>query len=201
MRPITNFITTNPTRPRVKLAAAVFAACAVLLALLVFLPAARAQLREKPEAFARTPALQISATIYGGFDYNFEGHGAWVGHALVSIGNSPAKVAEFADRNTSFGMRQNGAIYGTETISLRFIDGSGTFDIPARFEGTPGGTPGLYNLHEVGSIMNGTGAFLGVSGVVAVQGPFLFPDPSVTAGVPPWIAEIHGSIHGYAGSK
>jgi hypothetical protein len=155
-----------------------------------------AQLRAKPDTPAHERAVQVSATIYGAFDYNFEGVGAWVGYALIRFGDKPAKVATFADRNTSFQQRTNGAISGTETISLRFSDGSGTLDIVARFEGTPGATPGLYNLHEVGAIGNGTGDYSHASGYVTVQGPFLFPDPSITAGAPPWIGEIHGSIVG-----
>jgi hypothetical protein len=171
---------------------------AVLLAVSALVPKAAAQLRGKLEA-STAHSVQISATIYGSFDYNFEGVGAWVGYALVSFGDQPAKVATFADRNTSFGQRKNGAIYGTETISLRFADGSGKFDIPARFEGIPGATPGLYNLHEVGSIANGTGKYSQTSGYLTVQGPFLFPDPAIAAGTPPWIAEIHGVIFGVDG--
>jgi hypothetical protein len=120
-----------------------------------------------------------------------------VGHSIIRFGDKPAAVAIFADRNTSFGQRPNGTIYGTETISFQFADGSGSFDIVARFEGTPGSTPGLYMLHEVGVIANGTGGHSGASGYVTVQGPFLFPDPAVTAGAPPWIAEIHGAISGF----
>jgi len=166
------------------------------LALLLMSSNTFAQLRVKPETSNRVQGAQISATIYGSFDYNFEGVGAWVGHALISFGDKPAKAATFADRNTSFNQRKNGAIYGTETISLRFIDGSGTIDIFATFEGTPGATPGLYNLHEVGTMGNGTGQYSGASGYVTVQGPFLFPDPGITAGAPPWIAEIYGVIFG-----
>jgi hypothetical protein len=157
---------------------------------------ASAQLRAKPEPGGRPRGVEIAATIYGSFDYNFEGVGAWVGHALIRFGEKPAKVATFADRNTSFNQRKNGAIYGTETISLSFTDGSGTFDILARFEGTPGATPGLYMLHEIGAISNGTGTYAGVSGYVTVQGPFLFPDPAITEGAPPWIAELHGMVLG-----
>jgi hypothetical protein len=186
----------TPRGRGVAAAALVAVGIAVLLALSAFPPKALAQLRAKPEASNQIQAVQISATIYGSFDYNFEGTGAWVGHALVSFADKPAKVATFADRNTSFNQRKNGTIYGTETISLRFTDGSGTFDIPARFEGTPGATPGLYALQEVGSIANGTGKYSQASGYVTVHGPFLFPDPAITAGAPPWIAEIHGIIFG-----
>jgi hypothetical protein len=168
----------------------------VLFGLTLVASAAHGQLRPKPEAAGRAQTVEFSATIYGSFDYNFEGVGAWVGNALIRFGSKPAAVASFADRNTSFGQRPNGAIYGTETISLKFTDGSGSFDIVARFEGVPGSTPGLYTLHEIGAISNGTGTYAGVSGYVTVQGPFLFPDPTITAGAPPWIAEIHGAISG-----
>ena len=168
----------------------------VVFALTLIASHAHGQLRPKPEPAGRVQTVEISATIYGSFDYNFEGVDSWVGYTLVRFGDKPAAVATFADRNTSFGQRPNGAIYGTETISLRFADGSGTFDIVARFEGTPGSTPGVYALHEIGVIANGTAAYSGVSGYVTVQGPFLFPDPTVTAGAPPWIAEVHGAISG-----
>jgi|SRR5215472_2364129 len=157
---------------------------------------ASSQLRGKPETGGLPRGVEISATIYGNFDYNFEGVGAWVGHALVRFGEKPAKAATFADRNTSFNQRKNGAIYGTETISLHFDDGSGAFDILARFEGTPGATPSLYMLHEIGAISNGTGNYAGLSGYVTVQGPFLFPDPAITEGAPPWISELHGMVLG-----
>ncbi len=183
-----------------KAAATAVAAFAVLLSL-VCLPSAQAQLPARAAASAQAPAAQLSATLYGNFDYAFEGRGAWVGHALVSIGGGPAKTAEFADRNTSIAMRANGAIYGTETISVHFLDGSGDFQIMSQFEGTPAPTPGLYNLHEVGAITNGTGDYAGISGVVAVEGPFMFPDPRITTGAPPWIATVHGSIQGYAAGQ
>lgn len=170
--------------------------CCLVFALTLSTFDAHGQLRTKPEPAGRAQTIEISATIYGNFDYNFEGVGAWVGNALIRFGDKPTAVTTFADRNTSFGQRPNGAIYGTETISLRFADGRGAFDIVARFEGTPASTPGLYMLHEIGAICNGTGAYSGVSGYVAVQGPFLFPDPSVTPGAPPWVAEIHGAISG-----
>jgi hypothetical protein len=169
---------------------------AAVLATVVFAPSALAQLRAKPQASNQLQAVQISATICGSFDYTFEGTGAWVGYALVTFGDKPAKVATFADRNTSFNQRQNGSIYGTETISLKFADGSGTFDIFASFQGTPGATPHLYNLHEAGAISNGTGEYARLSGYVTVQGPFLLPDPTITAGAPSWIAQVHGAVFG-----
>jgi hypothetical protein len=75
--------------------------------------------------------------------------------------------------------------------------GSGTFEIPACFEGTPEATPGLYHLHESGTIGKGTGAYAGLSGSVTVEGPFLFPDPSITTGAPIWISQLHGTVSGY----
>jgi hypothetical protein len=166
------------------------------LALAVIVSNVAAQSRAGSEARPRAQSTQISATIYGSFDYNFEGAGAWVGYALIRFGDKPAKAATFVDRNTSFQQRRNGGIYGTETISVRFTDGSGTFEVVARFEGTPGATPGLYHLHEVGAIGNGTGAYSRVSGYVAIHGPFLFPDPATTAGAPSWISELHGQVSG-----
>lgn len=145
---------------------------------------------------AQARGVQVSGTIYGAFDYNFEGKGAWVGHALLSFGGKPPVAATFVDRNTSFGQKNDGAIYGTETISLNFTDGSGTFEVLADFNGSPAATANLYNLSETGTIGNGTGKYAQASGHVTVHGPFLFPDPASTPGAPPWIAEIHGIVLG-----
>lgn len=141
-------------------------------------------------------AVQVSATVYGQFTFSYEGGPpAWYGNVLVRFGNQPAKVATFVDRNnspTGPSVRPNGSIYGTETISLTFEDGS--FDIVARFEGTPQSTPGLFQLQEVGMIGNGTGAYAGVSGPVTIHGPFL--DPAKAVDAPLWIAQMQGMVVG-----
>jgi hypothetical protein len=151
---------------------------------------------EAPQVLSQGRGVAVSGTIYGAFDYTFEGKGAWVGYALLAFGDKPAVKATFVDRNTSFGQRKNGAIYGTETISLTFTDSSSTFDVVARFDGIPDSTPGLYTLNEIGSIANGTGKYALASGHLTVHGPFLFPDPTTTPGAPLWIAEIHGIVFG-----
>jgi hypothetical protein len=137
----------------------------------------------------------LCGTLYGSYDYPFEGKGAWVGHAILAIGGRPPVKATFVDRNDSITRQADGGISGTETITLLFPE-SGAFEVCAKFTGTPASTPGLYALHEAGLIANGTGVYAGVSGEVEVQGPFLFPDPTVTAGAPPWIAEMHGVLQG-----
>jgi len=140
-------------------------------------------------------SMAVSGTIYGSYDYTFEGKGAWVGHAILSIGGQPPVKATFVDRNDSITRQADGGIRGTETITLLFPEGA-AFNVCAKFTGTPASTPGLYELHETGLIANGTGAYAGASGEVEVHGPFLFPDPTVTAGAPPWIAEMHGVLQG-----
>lgn len=138
---------------------------------------------------------QVSGTIYGSYDYAFEGKGAWVGHAILAIsGREPVK-ATFVDRNTSIQRKSDGGIFGTETITLSFPDGT-SFQVLGEFSGTPASTPGLYILHEEGNIANGTGTYNHVSGQLAIEGPFLLPDPNTTPGAPPWVAEIHGVIDG-----
>ena len=98
-------------------------------------------------------------------------------------------------RRTDVEQKKNGVIAGTETISLSFVDGSGSFDILARFNGIPASTPGLYTLHEAGAIANGLGQCKGLSGSVTVHGPFMFPDPKLK-GDTLWMAEIHGTALG-----
>lgn len=138
---------------------------------------------------------EVCGTIYGYYDYKFEGKGAWVGHAILAIGGHPVVKASFVDRNNSIIRNRDGAISGTETITLSFPDG-GSFEVSAEFTGIPAATPGLYTLHETGKIANGMGMYDHASGHVAIQGPFLLPDPAVTPGAPPWVAEIHGMIQG-----
>ena len=147
------------------------------------------------ETLTSNGAKEVSGTIYGSFDYGFEGKGAWVGHAILAIGGNPPVKATIVDRNNSIARTPDGAISGTETITFSLPDGS-SFDVRAKFTGIPASTPGLYRLDETGTIANGTGAYDRVSGQVVVQGPFLFPDPATTPGAPPWIAEIHGVIQG-----
>ncbi len=138
---------------------------------------------------------EVSGTIYGSYDYGFEGKGAWVGDAILAFdGQSPVK-ATFVDRNNSISRTPEGGIIGAETITLRFADGA-SFEVRAKFTGTPASTPGLYTLHETGWVANGTGAYKQVSGHVVIEGPFLFPDPNATPGAPPWIATIHGVVNG-----
>jgi hypothetical protein len=138
---------------------------------------------------------QLFGTIYGSYDYTFEGKGAWVGHAILSFDAQPPVKATIVDRNTSLNRRADGAICGTEVITVT-IPEKGSFDVLANFTGTPASTPGLYTLDETGRIANGTGAYDQLAGNVVVKGPFLIPDPATTPGAPPWIAEIHGAIQG-----
>jgi len=117
-----------------------------------------------------------------------------VGHLLVSIGDEPAKVATLVDRNTGMNPNADGTITGSETISLSFVDGSGSFDILGKFVVTPSATPALAYLSEAGQIVNGTGNYACASGWVSVQGPFLLPFTPSVQGSPQWIAELHGEI-------
>lgn len=138
---------------------------------------------------------EITGTIYGSYDYGWEGKGAWVGHAILTIGDRPPVTATFIDRSESFARKPNGDVFGTETMTLSFPDGA-TFDVHAAFTGTARSTPGLFTFQETGWIVNGTGAYSGVAGHVVLHGPFVVPDPAVTPGAPPWIAEMHGVVQG-----
>ena len=139
----------------------------------------------------------LLGTIYGTYDPAFEGNGAWVGNAVISVGGKAALKASMADRNTSFAQNADGSIKGTETITLTFLDGSGTIAIDAKFDGIPSSkSPSLFTLHESGTIARGTGKYSQAAGSVKVDGPFLFPDPDLSPGAAPWIAEMSGSVSG-----
>jgi hypothetical protein len=138
--------------------------------------------------------VEFSGTIYGSFDYQFEGNGAWVGHAILAIGGKPPLKAAIVDRNDSFERSPDGGVSGTETIRMSFPDG--TFDISGAFTAASGPTPGLWRFHETGWIGNGTGVYKDVSGHVVLYGPGLVPDPGMTPGAPLWISEMHGILEG-----
>jgi hypothetical protein len=144
-----------------------------------------------PTAQAQSPGggVTISGTIYGTLGLAPEGVPAWIGNAMVSFGNGPALIATFIDRNNSADFKKHG-LSGTETISLEFLDGSGSFDIVGRFNVSQASTPGLFVLHETGYITNGKKNYANLSGRVTVQGPAVEPPPE--GGVPMWISEIHG---------
>lgn len=138
---------------------------------------------------------QLFGTIYGSYDYTFEGKGAWVGHAILTFGEQSPVKATIVDRNTSLNRTADGGICGSEIITVTIAE-KGSFDVLAKFTGTPASTPGLYTLNETGSIANGTKEYWQLAGSVVVKGPFLLPDPATTPGAPPWIAEIHGDVQG-----
>lgn len=143
--------------------------------------------------------VRIVATINGHLDYTAM---AWAGTALVQLGDQPAKAATIIDRSTSAPVaHEDGSFSGTETISVVFADGSGSFDIVGKFDATPAATPGLYILHETGTLANGMGEYLGISGTVVIKGPFMHPDPGVNPAAlidpespPAWIAELRGKV-------
>jgi len=149
-----------------------------------------------PPASASTYGVPVSGTIYGSFDYSFEGKGAWVGYAVLKFGDREPVMASIVDRNTSYQEGKNGVARGTEVVTFTLLDGSGTFEANASFMGIPGATPSLYNLSETASLENGTGRFAGISGQIATHGPYLYPNPAKTPGAPPWIGETHGVVFG-----
>jgi hypothetical protein len=118
----------------------------------------------------------------------------WYGTLYLSIAGGTVETAGFFDHGTG-AHRTNaasGVFGGKETNTITFSPGN-TFDIEASYNAPPTGTPGLFVLHETGKITNGSGDFDGVSGHVAVDGPFTFPPDGAD---PQWIGEMHGSICG-----
>ena len=139
------------------------------------------------------PTHSLSGSLFATFDPTFQGTGAWIGYAYLSIGNQPAKLATLVDRGTSVSPRANGGIYGTETITFTFADGSGTFAVPVSFSAAPGSTPNMFSVQEHGPIGNGTGSYAGASGFMTTRGSAIVPQHAVAM---PWMAEISGFITG-----
>ena len=168
--------------------------CTLLAALALGASSVFSPLQAKPQCPAQIPPLTLAGTIYGTFDPANPGGPAWVGHLLVTIGDEPAQVATIVDRNTGMVPNANGTITGSETISVTFTDGSGSFDIVGEFVVTPAASPALAYLNETGKIANGTGVYAHASGWVFLHGPFLLPFTPPVQGPPQWIAELHGEI-------
>jgi len=145
---------------------------------------------------APAATIPFQGTIWGSYDPGYEGKGAWVGSAVISINGGPPRKATFADRNTGASFYKDGSFSGTETITLTFVDGSGVLYIDGRFCASPGRTPGYDTLYEIGSITRGTGKYAKAKGDVTVVGPFIMPAEDMKAGTALWIAEIYGTISG-----
>lgn len=153
------------------------------------------------------PPVTFSGSIYAHFDLEV---GAWVGHAMVSIGNQPPKFATIVDESTGAGApprqtTREGMWYGTELMVMTFVDGSGTIEFTSKYRATPESAPGLFELHEVSSITKGTGDYAGISGTASIQGPFIGASAAVDYNLNEdpsapllWISAVHGQISGLA---
>lgn len=152
-----------------------------------------AKLSAAPAASAPPKAISISGTQSATFNY---GMMSWDGTNLISFGGQPAKAAKAISGGGSVAVDANGMITGTEILTLVFKDGSGSFDMVCRFRGTPGSTPGLVHLHELGTVGNGTGDYAKISGTVVIQGTFLNPFPVWEDTVPSYVGQVDGSVSG-----
>jgi hypothetical protein len=141
-------------------------------------------------------SAQLWGTVWGSYDPGFEGNGAWVGYALISLNGGPARKASMADRNTSVLAKTDGSLVGSEVITLTFLDGSGALSIEGHFSGIPGRTPSFNTLYELGTILNGTGKYSRAKGEATIVGPFIMPGPDLKPATALWIAEIYGTISG-----
>lgn len=140
--------------------------------------------------------MRITASISGSLDFTLPGGPAWVGYMLIKFGDQPAKYATFIDRGAPEGptVRPDGSLVGTETITVILDDGS--FKINGKFVGIPE-TPWMLTLHETGTIVEGDGAYEGMTGWVFIKGPFMSPmdNPAMAEGFKPlWLAQLHGHV-------
>jgi len=154
---------------------------------------------------ATNTALTFSGSIYAHLDLAV---GAWVGHAMVSIGNQPPKFATIVDQSTGAGAppshrTREGMWYGTELMVMTFVDGSGSIEFTSKYRATPESAPGLFELHEVCSITNGTGDYAGISGTASIQGPFIGASAAIEYNMNEdpsapllWISAVHGEVTG-----
>jgi hypothetical protein len=115
----------------------------------------------------------------------------WSGYAFIALGGNPVKEATISVQNHSVNPRANGAIYGSETITFTFTDGSGSFQADVDFASALGSTPNMGTVHEQGVILNGTGNYALASGILTCRGHVILGKNPM-----PWMSELHGSISG-----
>jgi hypothetical protein len=162
-------------------------------AVVASLPATVASPHESGHRGHRGDCVSFAASAYGQNQ-----KGPWVGDVYLRIGSGDVNQGTFydvAEIDDVDSLLKGLPFTGTERNAVT-LD-SGTFDIVASFVAVPGSTPYHYYLRETGDIENGTGAFVGVSGRVAVTGPFLLAaSPPGLTSMPPWIGQMHGMLCG-----
>lgn len=167
---------------------------AVLLALSLMLIT-----QQSSSAPNQVKSYSLSGSLCGSYEpldpLNPLGEWAWKGTAVISFANQPPKFATFVDRNNWSGTRGKGGqgLYGSETITFTFDDGSGTFQATVDFYGTPAATPLMYNVQERGPIGNGTGDYALANGMLTTHGTAI-AIPAKPGAALTWMAELHGSI-------
>ncbi len=151
------------------------------------------------QAAAKGLNLTVSGTLYG----NLAADG-WRANVNFLIGNEllPATILDqgVEGKHWHDNSPASGGWSGNEHWVVTFYDPQvGGFELDAHYQASPSSAPGLFTLHETGSIVNGTGRFARASGQISIQGPFTVPLGAVPAPDERqlfWISEIHGSIQG-----
>ncbi len=148
-------------------------------------------------AQSKPAGLSVSGSLYGQLDLDPSNPArrVWIAKATFRVGDEVLS-ANIIDRTvTRSAMNPSGTWSGAELWIVSFADGS-TFQFESSYQVSAGSAPGMYFLHETGSIINGTGRFQNASGELTVQGPFVLP-PGWGPGDPKWISQIHGNILGF----
>jgi hypothetical protein len=169
----------------------------LLLALTLVVPASvpSSSLAGPPDHARACHRVALKGTIMSKFNYTLV---TWQGRALISLDGGPAREATVVTISGDLQFKEDGAPYGTELNQIIFDDGSGSFEISARWESSWTGTPGLLDFYSVGKLQNGTGDYAGIAGPLITIGPFLSPFPQFNNVDTLFIGEMYGSVRGLA---
>ena len=146
-----------------------------------------ASAQQPPKSSSAGKTYPLSGSL---FATNTPGVG-WTGYAFIALGGNSVKEAAISVQNHSVNPRPNGAIYGSETITFTFTDGSGSFQADVDFASALASTPNMGTVHENGVILNGTGKYALASGILTCRGHVILGKNPM-----PWMSELHGSISG-----
>jgi hypothetical protein len=152
-----------------------------MVAVLVAISAASAM------AQGNGPGTKVIATLFSTL-----GPAGWEGNAILLVGDE-AMTATYTCAGPLPTAKPGGALNGTETCTFTVV-GEGTFQLNNEFMALPDSAPGLYTMHTISAIANGTGRFAGTSGKLIERAQFVFP---FALPVTPALGRSEGTIFGF----
>jgi hypothetical protein len=132
------------------------------------------------QAQAKGPGVKIITTLYSVIGMQ-NGQPGWVGNAIATVGGQAPVQATYFCPAAIPQFKPGGELYGTETCTYTLPDG--TYTVFNRFTALPDSAPGLYTMHTLSTITNGTGRYGNASGHLIERAQFIF-DPAFPVPLP-----------------